>query len=99
AVRPQPLDELLLDPAARRGPLRARGRVERDRVDVHPPPPAPRELLAEQVGPPGLVVDVADQGVLDADPSPGDLVVAVGRVDGLVDLPPRVDRYQLVAQL
>src|SRR4051794_14357044 len=65
AVGTQALDEVLLDAGAARGPLRAGRRVERNRVDVHPPATPPVELLAEQVGAPTLVVDVADEGVLD----------------------------------
>ena len=95
----QPLDEVLLDAGPARGPLRSGCRVQRDGVDVHPAPSAPVELLPQQVGPPTLVVDVPDQGVLDGHAPAGRLVVPVRRVDGLVDLPPRVDRHQLVTQL
>ena len=52
----------------RRGPLRAGRRVERDQVDVREPPGQQR---TQQVGPPGLVVDVLDQGVLDRDAAAG----------------------------
>src|SRR3954453_12613876 len=69
AVRAQPLDEGVLDARVARRPLRAGRGVERDRVDVHPPLAAPGELAAEEVGSPLLVVDVADQGVLDAHPA------------------------------
>jgi hypothetical protein len=52
-------------------PLAARRRVERDEVDVHAVPADPlREELPEQVGPPRVVVDVADQRVLDGDARP-----------------------------
>jgi hypothetical protein len=66
---------------------------------VDPAPAALAQLLAEQVRPPRLVVDVPDEGVLDADPPPGRLEVAVGRIEGLVDLPAGVDRDEFVAQL
>src|SRR5690606_25559143 len=99
AVGAQPPDELPLDLGPRGGPLRPRGRVERDRVDVYPAATPGEELLGQQVGPPGVVVDVPDEGVLDADPATGRLEVAPRRVEGLVDLPPRVDRDQLVTQL
>jgi hypothetical protein len=52
----QPPDELALDALRRRIPLRARRRVERDEVDVDE---AGGEQVAEEVGPPGLVVDIA----------------------------------------
>ena len=58
AVCPQPLDELLLDPGPRGRPLRARGRVERDGVDVDPTAAAGVELLPQQIRAPRLVVDV-----------------------------------------
>src|SRR5579864_4889186 len=60
AVRLQAADELALRGRARRGPLRAWRGVERDQVDVREPPGQQR---AQRVGPPGLVVDVPDQGV------------------------------------
>ena len=54
------------------GPLRARRGVERDQVRVHPAPVTVGvEDVAEQVGPPGLVVDPAHHGVLDRDPTFG----------------------------
>ena len=66
---------------------------------MHPALAAGVELLAQQVGPPALVVDVADEGVLDGDPAARRLEVAVGGIDRLVDRPPGVDRHELVAQL
>ena len=60
---------------------------------------AGQQHVGEQVGAPGLVVDVAHHGVLDRDPAPSRLGVAPGGVDHLVDLPARVDRHELVAQL
>ena len=80
----------------RRGPLRAGRRVERDQVDVREPPGQQR---AQQVGPPGLVVDVPDQRVLDRDPAAGGGGVGPGGVQHLGDLPAPVDRDQRVAQL
>ena len=68
-------DELALRGGPRRGPLRPRRRVERDQVDVGEPPGQQR---AQQVGPPGLVVDVPDQGVLDGDAAPGGRGVVPG---------------------
>ena len=98
-MRPQPLDEGALDLGVARGPLRAGCRVERDRVDVHPAAAAAVELGAEQVGPPAVVVDVADQGVLDADPAAGHLEVAVRGVEDLGDLPPGVDGDQILSKI
>ena len=63
--------ERALVAGSRRRPLRPRRGVERDQVDVHPAPAARVEQVAEQVGAPRLVVDVADQRVLDGDPPPG----------------------------
>ena len=64
-------------------------------------PQSPYELqhVGEQVGPPGLVVDAAHHGVLDRDPALGRAGVVPGRLDGLGDREPGVDRHQLVAQL
>src|SRR5690606_1390619 len=67
----QPCHELRLHVGVARGPDRARGRVERDRVDVHPAATALVELLAEEVGAPAVVVHVLDERVLDADPATG----------------------------
>jgi hypothetical protein len=72
------------------------GGVERDQVDVHELVP---EELAEQVGPPLLVVDVLDQGVLDGDAALGLRRVVPGGVEDLGHLPPGVDRHQGVKQL
>src|SRR4051812_26354872 len=81
-------DELALVGRVGGGPLRARCRVQRDQVDVHPAPVAARiELLREQVGPPGVVVDVADHRVLDRDAPLGLPRVPPGRIEDLVDLP------------
>ena len=49
-------------------------------------PERPAEFLAQHVGPPRLVVDVADQRVLDGNPPTGQLCVVVGRVEDLADL-------------
>ncbi len=54
---------------------------------------------AQQVGPPLLVVDVLDQGVLDRDAPLGLGRVVPGRVQHLADLPAGVDGHQRVAQL
>src|SRR5690606_36334265 len=96
AVRLQAADELPLVLGPGGGPLRPGGGVERDQVDVHQ---VALEQAAEQVGAPGLVVDVADERVLDGDPAAGGAGVAPGRVEHLVDLPPVVDRDQLAAEL
>ena len=67
---------------------------------MHPAPVAVRrEHVAEQVGPPGLVVDAAHHGVLDRDPALGLLGVVPRRLDRLGDGEAGVDRDQLVAQL
>src|SRR5665647_2102442 len=84
SARPQPAHELALDTRLRGCPLRARSGVQRNRVDVHPTPPSSVELVAEKVSTPPLVIHVADQGVLDADPTTRHREVAVCRVDGLV---------------
>ena len=68
APRSRP-DELALDRAGRDAVHFEPGRrVQRDQVDVHPAAAARLSSSAEQVGAPGLVVDVADQRVLDATP-------------------------------
>ena len=77
-------------------PLAARRRVERDQVHVRE---LPGQQLAEQVGAERLVVDVADQRVLDRVPAAGLPRVGVGGVDDLADLPAGVDRHEGVAQL
>src|SRR6059058_3432764 len=59
-------DELVLVATARGRPPRARGRVQRDEVHVHPAPRAtPPQHLGELLGPLRLVVHVADEDVLD----------------------------------
>src|SRR4051794_12886704 len=95
AVPLQAADELALRLGSRRGPLRAGRGVERDQVDVHE---VTRQQRAEQVRPPGLVVDVPDQRVLDRDPAAGGRGVGPGPLEHLGDLPPAVDRHQRVAQ-
>ena len=92
----QPGDELALGRQRAGVPLAARRRVQRDQVDVRE---LPGQQLAEQVGALGLVVDVADQRVLDRVPAAGLPRVGVGGVDDLADLPARVDRHEGVAQL
>ena len=79
AARPQRRDERPLDLRSLARPLRAGRRVQRDRVDVHPAPAPGVEQLAEQVGAPGVVVDVADERVLDGDPPAGGLRVLAAR--------------------
>ena len=74
-------------------------RVERDRVHVHPAAAAGVELLGEQVGAPGVVVHVLDERVLDRDAPTGLVEVVARGVERLVDLPARVHRDELVAQL
>ena len=91
--RLHPAHELVLHRRGRGVPLAARRRVERDQVDVHPlGADLLAQHLAEQVGAPRLVVDVADQRVLDRHPAPGGRGVAAGGGQHLVDLPPVVDR-------
>src|SRR5437868_389131 len=85
APRLEPPDELALGLRRRGGPLAARRRVERDEVDVHQ---LAGEQLAQQVGPPGLVVDVLDQRVLDADPAMCDADVVPGGVEHFPYGPP-----------
>src|SRR6478735_2058370 len=92
-LRPQPVDELLLDGRVARRPLRTGGRVERDRVDVDPAGAALVEQLRQPVGAPGLVVDVPDQRVLDAHPAAGRVEVAARAVERLGDRPSCVDRH------
>ena len=92
----QPGDELPLGRQRAGVPLAARRGVERDQVDVGE---LAGQQLAEEVGPEGLVVDVADQRVLDRVPAAGLLRVGVGGVDDLADLPAGVDRHEGVAQL
>src|SRR5699024_8685054 len=99
AVVDEPADEFVGDLRFGGRPHRARGRVERDRVDVHPAAAAGVELLRQQLGPPGVIVHVLDQRVFDAHAPTGDLEVVVGGVDGLIGLPPGVDRDHLIAQL
>src|SRR5699024_9778053 len=72
----QGLHEDLLHAGTRGGPLRALDGVQRDGVDVHPVGTAlGDQAVGEQLGPVLLVVDVADQRVLDADAAAGGLEV------------------------
>src|SRR5207249_918093 len=68
----------------------------RDEVDVH-------GLAAEQppepVTAPGLIVDVTNERVFDAQPPPALLDVLEPGVEDLAHLPPRVDGDEGVAQL
>jgi hypothetical protein len=57
------------------------------------------QQLAEQVGAERLVVDVADERVLDGVPAAGAAGVVVGGGEHLGDVPAGVDRHQGVAQL
>jgi hypothetical protein len=57
------------------------------------------QQLAKQVNSPRLVVDVADQGVLDRHSPTGPIRVTPRRRKHFLDLPPRVDRHQSVPQL
>src|ERR1700742_4900535 len=68
AVGLEPGHELVLILGPGRGPPGPPGRVERDQVDVGQ---VAGQQVAEQVRPPGLVVDVADQRVLDGNPAAG----------------------------
>src|SRR5580704_3089326 len=95
AVCIQATDELALRGGPRRGPLRPGGGVERDQVDVREPPGQQR---AQPVGPPGLVVDVPDQGVLDRDAAAGGRGVVPGGGQHLLNIPPLVYRDECVAQ-
>ena len=62
-----------------------------------------RELAGEQptqqVGPPRLVVDVADQRVLDRDTPTRARCVVPRRLKHFGDLPSLIDRDKLVAQI
>src|SRR4051794_25031888 len=52
AVRAKPLDKGVLHPRIARCPFRARCRIQRDRVDVHPASPTRGQQLAEKIGTP-----------------------------------------------
>ena len=77
--------ELLLDRLRAGIPLAARCRVQRDQVHVHERAERLVQLLAEQVRAPRLIVDVADQRVLDRDAAPGLVGVIAGGVEHLGD--------------
>ncbi len=55
--------------------------------------------LTQQVGPPRLIVDVADQRVLHRYPPTGHIGVIPGGIESLGDLPPVIDGDQGVPQL
>src|SRR5665647_2997986 len=76
------------------GTPRARNR----RTNSRSTPGSGVELVTEEVSTPTLVIHVADQGVLDADPPTGHREISVCRVDSLIDAPPGVDRDELVAK-
>src|ERR1051326_5507017 len=63
--RTHPGHELFLHRQRAGVPFAAGSGVERDEVHVHQGPEPFPEQAPEQVGPPGLVVDLADQRVLD----------------------------------
>ncbi len=56
------------------------------------------QSFAQQISPPGLIIDLTDQRILDGHPTTGRLSVVVGGFEGFADLPPVVDRHQRVAQ-
>ena len=62
-------DELRGDIGLGGRPDRTRGRVQRNRVHVHPATASIVELLGEQVGTPAVVVHVFDERVLDRHPT------------------------------
>ena len=65
---------------------------------MHPTTAALRQLLTQQIGAPTLVINIANQRVLNRDTTTGRAVVVVGGIQSLVDLPPLVNRNQFVAQ-
>ena len=57
------------------------------------------EQATQQVGPPWLVIDVANQRVLDRDTPTRARCVVPRRLKHFGDLPSLIDRYKLVAQI
>ena len=88
----QTLHKVLLNALTGCRPLRTRGRVQRNRVHVHPTTAALRQLLTEQIRTPALIVNIANQRVLNGDAAAGRTVVVVRSVQSLVDLPTLVNR-------
>src|SRR5690606_35059861 len=97
--RPDPPDELALHRLGAGVPLAAGSGVERDQVHVRELPQVLVQQLAQQISAPRLVVDVADQRVLDRNPAPGLVRVTPGRLQHLGHLPAVVHRHQGVPQL
>jgi hypothetical protein len=56
------------------------------------------EQRPQHVGPPGLVVDVTDQRVLDGHTAARGRRVGRGGIEHLRHLPPRVDGHEFVSQ-
>ena len=95
----QTLHKVLLNALTGCRPLRTRGRVQRNRVHVHPTATALSQLLTEQIRTPALIVNIANQCVLNGDATAGRTVVVVRSVQSLVDLPALVNRDELITQL
>jgi hypothetical protein len=67
-------DELVFVAASRSGQHRARRRIHRDEIHVHPTPVAPAgQHLSKPLGAGGLIIDIANQDVLDRDSTLGRL--------------------------
>src|SRR6478672_8282283 len=96
----QPPNKLLLIATSGCSPYRAGRGIHRDQVDVHPTPiAAATQDLGELLGAESLIVDVANQDVFDGNPALGRFRVLPRRVDHFLDIPTRIDRHQLIAQL
>jgi len=96
---PNPLHELPLGRLGTGIPLAPGRRVERNEVDVHQRPEGSMEALAQEIGTPRLVVDVADQCIFDGDSSTCHVRVIPCRIECFADIPSIVDGNQGVAQL
>ena len=59
---------------------------------MHPATAALRQLLTEQIRTPALIVNIANQRVLNGDAAAGRTVVVVRSVQSLVNLPTLVNR-------
>ena len=92
----QTLHKVLLHALTGCRPLRARSRIQRNRVHVYPAATALRQLLAQQIRTPTLIVNIANQRVLNGNAAAGRTVVVVCSVQGLINLPALVNRDQLI---
>ena len=66
---------------------------------MHPPVPAPIELVRQQLSAPLLIVHVLDQRVLDRNSASRCQKVTASGIEKLADLPTRIDRNQVVPEV